>query len=133
LPQAQVANPPDLRSILPVSAGAENLASPVTTAAGQFGTFLAPIPVIPSPNPSSTAQNALPATGRDAVFAAPQAPLDFLSPAKLSPPALQPPAASWSVPKTGSSVPPASSSNSIEDVRSPSTDQFDMPLNQLGQ
>jgi outer membrane protein TolC len=133
MPEAQAANPPDLRSILPVSAGVENVSSPVTTAAGQFETFLAPLPVISGANPSSAAQNVLPVIGRAAAVVTPQSSVDFLSPATLSPPALQPPAASWSVPQAGPSVPRAGSSNSIDDVRSPSADQYDMPLNQLGQ
>jgi len=133
MPEAQAANPPDLRSILPVSAGVENVSSPVTTAAGQFETFLAPLPVISGANPSSAAQNVLPVIGRAAAVVTPQSSVDFLSPATLSPPALQPPAASWSVPQAVPSVPRAGSSNSIDDVRSPSTDQYDMPLNQLGQ
>jgi outer membrane protein TolC len=133
LPQAQVANPPDLRSILPVSAGVENSPSPVTTAAGQFETFLPPLPAIPITNLSSSVPNTLPAASPAAAVTGPQPRMDFLAPANLSPPALQPPPASWAVPQVGSSLPSAGSPNSIEDVRGPSTDQYDMPLNQLGQ
>ncbi len=133
LPQAQIANPPDLRSILPVSAWTGNLDSPVTTAAGQMGPFIEPFPVVPVLSPSRTAQDALPTTNFAPVMATTQSPPEFLAPAKPSAPALQPPAASWSAPQAGSGSPPSGSPNSIDDVRSPSSDQYDMPLNQLGQ
>ncbi|HUE16876.1 MAG TPA: hypothetical protein VMR25_22055, partial [Planctomycetaceae bacterium] len=125
-------NPPDLRSILPVSAGGENIASPVITADGQYGSFVAPVsmPALGLPQPVG---NAVPGLNVAPVVAIPQAPPEFLAPTGPSPPALQPQAATWSAPQSTSGSQPSGSSNTIDDVRTPSTDQYDMPLNQLGQ
>jgi hypothetical protein len=112
--QADIANLPSLQSVVSVSAGAANLASPVTTAAGSYETFLQPVPG---------------GAARPPVFAT-QAVPEFLAPPIVTPPVLQPPAASWSVPQPSANAPPASP-NTIDEVHS--ADQFDMPLNQLGQ
>jgi hypothetical protein len=132
LPQAQDPNPIDLRSILPVSAAAENSTSSVKYADGQLGPFLSPV-AMPAPGLSRPNQNPLPTPNIAPVVATPQSPTEFLAPASLLAPALQPPASSWSAPQAGSWSPPSGSPNSIDEVRSPSTDQYDMPLNQLGQ
>jgi outer membrane protein TolC len=132
LPQAQAFNPPDLRSILPASAGGENIASPVITADGQYGLFVAPVSM-PVPGLPQPVGNAVPGLNVAPVVAIPQAPPEFLPPTGPSPPALQPQAATWSAPQSNSGSQPSGSSNSIDDVRTPSSDQYDMPLNQLGQ
>lgn len=132
LPQAQDPNPIDLRSILPVSAAAENSTSSVKYADGQLGPFLSPVPM-PAPGPSRPDQNALSTPNIAPIVATPRSPTEFLAPASLLAPALQPAASSWSAPQAGSWSPPSGSPNAIDEVRSPSTDQYDMPLNQLGQ
>jgi outer membrane protein TolC len=129
LPQAQVAAPPDLRTIFPVSAGPENFVSPVTTAVGQTESFVARVPALPISGVPQLEQYNQPAAAVVPAAPAPEPPPVFLAPSAPSPPALQPQSTTWSAPQS-----PSSGSASLSDeIRTPSADQFDMPLNQVGQ
>lgn len=132
LPQAQLLYPPDLGSILPVSAQAGSFSSPVTTAAGQEP-FVGPGSMLPTAGLSGASQCAQPASNSAVVPAQPQP--EFLAPIRLSAPALVPQATSWSAPQSGSASATSKSTGSGDDIRgpSPSGEQFDMPLNQMGQ
>ncbi|HEX4072589.1 MAG TPA: TolC family protein, partial [Planctomycetaceae bacterium] len=137
LPEALLPSPSESCPIVPVSAGPENFlppltGSPVTTAAYQVESFVAPLTAVPAPGVARPAQNAAPILNIGPPVVAPPAQPEFLAPERPATAALQPQSTTWSSPQIGSGS-GSSNSSSIEEPRSASGDQFDMPLNQVGQ
>jgi outer membrane protein TolC len=141
LPEALLPIPTESGPIVPVSAEQENFLPPltgsrVTTAAGQVESFVPPLTAVPAPAAAPViaqpAQNAAPILNIGPPVVTPPAQPEFLAPERPATSALQPQATTWSSPQIGSGS-GSSNSSSIDEPRSASGDQFDMPLNQVGQ
>ncbi len=136
LPEALMPSPSESGPIMPVSAGPENFVppltgSPVTTAAYQVESFVAPLTAAPALGVARPAQNPGPMLNIGPPVVTPPAQPVFLAPERPAAAALQPQSTTWSSPQPGSGS--GSSNSSIEEPHSASGDQFDMPLNQVGQ
>ena len=104
----------------------------VTTAACQVESFVAPITAVPAPVVVPPAQNPAPILNIGPPVVSPPSQPEFFAPERPATSSLQPQSTTWSTPQIGSGS-GSSNSSSIEEPRSASGDQFDMPLNQVGQ
>ena len=129
-------SPSESGPIMPVSAGPENFVppltgSPVTTAAYQVESFVAPLTAAPALGVARPAQNPGPMLNIGPPVVAPPAQPVFLAPERPAPPPYsrsQRPGA-----RLNREAGRARPIPSIEEPHSASGDQFDMPLNQVGQ
>jgi len=133
LPQATVPVPFSPQQIRQVSATYETFLPPVSVPVAQPGTANPPISSTQSVAPNGfVASGVSPPRRMPVPFATLQAPVSFQSPTSFQASAPKPDSASWSMPQGSSSVGPAGSTSSSDEIQSPKTDAYDMPLNQLG-
>jgi outer membrane protein TolC len=131
LPQAQGVYPPELQNVLLAAVRGEDFVSPVTTAAGQMQPLTAPLALPPTTTPWGTPQQALlPAFP---VPVAPKVEPVFLAPTQIAPPTLPSASSSWSSPQADTGSASSGTAKASDEISSPAADQFDMPVNQVGQ